>query len=260
MSMLKIGNTQYPSLEGKVSDEEWQVRVNTAAIFRLIPLMGWDDLSMQLVSARVSDGYLFVPNGPLFEEVTASSLVKINMEGDVISDSPFGIVKSTWYPMKAVHEVRKDANYVIHTHDDIIAAVSCNSAGLLPISQSAAFAWADGLAYHSYDGVETYEDKIPGLQASLGATNNAVMLQNHGLLTLGMEASHAFMRHYNIRKACRIQMMAQCARYGELTQFSQGMMDTFKHEINRVQHGDGTTDPWAGLLRKLMKEDPSFMN
>ncbi|WP_322981437.1 class II aldolase/adducin family protein [Pseudomonas sp. C11] len=260
MTTLRIGEVAYPSLEGKVSDEEWRVRVNTAAIFRLIPMMGWDDLSMQLVSARVGDGYLFVPNGPLFEEVTASSLVKINIEGEVISDSPFGIVKSTWYPMKAVHEVREDANYVIHTHDDIIAAVACNSEGLLPISQSAAFAWADGLAYHAYDGVETYEEKMPGLQQSLGATNNAALLQNHGLLTLGVEAGHAFMRHYNIWKACRVQMMAQCARHGELIKFSQEMLNSFKHEVSRVQEGDGTTDPWAGLLRKLIKKDPSFMN
>jgi ribulose-5-phosphate 4-epimerase/fuculose-1-phosphate aldolase len=260
MATLKLGDISYPSVKGKVSDEEWNIRVNTAALFRLIPLMGWDDLSMQLVSARVSDGFLFVPNGPLFEEVTASSLVKINMEGEVISDTPFGIVKSTWYPMKAVHEAREDANFVIHTHDDIIAAVACNSEGLLPISQSAAFAWADGLGYHTYDGVETYEEKMPSLQHSLGATNNAVILRNHGLLTIGYEASHAFMRHYNIRKACNIQMMAQSFRYGELVNFSQDMLDSFKYELGRIQQGDGTTNPWPGLLRKLTGLDPSFMD
>ncbi|SDP77563.1 Ribulose-5-phosphate 4-epimerase/Fuculose-1-phosphate aldolase [Ralstonia sp. 25mfcol4.1] len=258
--MLKIGDVSYPSLEGKVSEEEWDIRVQTAALYRLVPLMGWDDLSMQLVSARVGDHYLFGPAGPLYEEVTASSLVKINLEGDVISDTPFGIVKSTWHPMRAVHEARKDANFVIHTHDDIIAAVACNSAGLLPISQSAAFAIADGLGYHDYEGAETYAEKIPSLQRSLGPTNNAVLLRNHGLLTLGPIARAAFMRHYNIRKACHIQMMAGGATYGSLVHLSQEMLDSFKFELARLGQGEGTTDPWDGLLRKLAKIDPSFMH
>ncbi|MBK5653810.1 MAG: class II aldolase/adducin family protein, partial [Rhizobium sp.] len=258
--MLKIGDTAYPSLKGKVSEEEWNIRVHTAALFRLIPMMGWDDLSMQLVSARVGDHFLFVPCGPLFEEVTASSLVKIDLEGNVVSESPFGIVKSTWYPMRAVHEVRQDANFVIHTHDDIIAAVACNTEGLLPISQSAAFAMADGLSYHDYEGVETYEDRVPSLQRNLGPTNSAVILRNHGLLTLGYEAKHAFIRHYNIRKACNIQMLANSAKQGDLIQFPQAMLDGFKHELMRLGQGDGTTDPWNGLLRKLTKLDPSFMD
>lgn len=258
--MLKIGNIDYPSLEGKVTDEEWQIRVQTAALFRLIPLMGWDDLSMQIVTARVGDNFLFGPAGPLYEEVTASSLVMINLQGEIVSDTPFEIAKSVWYPMRAVHEARQDANFVIHTHDDIIAAIACNSEGLLPISQSAAFAMADGLAYHDYDGVETYEEKIPSLQRSLGPENNAVILRNHGLLTLGYLAKHAFLRHYNIRKACRIQMMAGSAKHGELIKFSQPMLDSFKYELSRVNQGDGTTDPWDGLLRKLEKIDPSFMS
>ncbi|MDU9027496.1 class II aldolase/adducin family protein [Pseudomonas mediterranea] len=260
MTALKIGNVSYPSLEGKVSDVEWRIRVETAAIYRLIPYMGWDDLSMQLVSARVGENFLFGPSGPLYEEVTASSLVKININGEILQDTPFGISKSTWYPMRAVHEARLDANWVIHTHDDTIAAVACNREGLLPISQPAAFAWADGLAYHSYEGVETYEERIPGLQESLGQHNNAVILRNHGLLTLGYEAKHAFLRHYNIHKACNIQMMATSARNGELIHFSEDMLKSFKHELGRVQEGDGTTDPWDGLVRKMTAMDPSFLS
>lgn len=256
---LKIGDITYPSLKGKVSGEEWKARVQLAALCRLIPLMGWDDLSMQLVSARVGDEYLFIPNGPLFEEVTASSLVKINLSGEVLSETPFGIVKSTWYPMRAVHEVRNDASFVIHTHDDIVAAVACNTDGLLPISQPAAFALADGLGYHNYEGVETYEEKIPSLQKALGLDNNAVILRNHGLLTIGWEASHAFLRHYNIRKACRIQVLAAGARHGELIRFSGEVLKEFKEELSRVEGGDGTTNPWDGLLRKLVSLDSSFM-
>lgn len=255
---LKIGDVSYPSLKGKVSAQEWDARVQLAALCRLIPMMGWDDLSMQLVSARVGNEYLFIPNGPLFEEVTASSLVKVNLEGDVLSDTPFGIVKSTWYPMRAVHEARDDVNFVIHTHDDLLAAVACNKNGLLPISQSAAFAMADGLGYHTYDGVETYEEKIPSLQRALGTENNAVLLRNHGLLTVGWEASHAFMRHYNVRKACRIQLLAASAGKEELIHFSDEMLGSFKYELTRLGQGEGTTNPWPGLLRKLDALEPSY--
>lgn len=256
---LAIGNTSYPSLKGVVTDEEWNVRLQLAAVFRLIPLMGWDDLSMQLCSARIGDHFLVGPLGPLFEEVTASSLVKINMAGEVVSDTPFGAVNSVWYPMKAVHEARADANFVIHTHDDIVAAVACNSQGLLPISQPAAFAIADGLGYHAYEGVETYETCIPAIQASLGPTNNALLLRNHGLVTLGYQASHAFLRHYNVRKACRIQMMAQSSNSGSLIHLPPSMIESFRAELQRLAQGVGTSDPWEGLLRKLVKLDPSFM-
>lgn len=257
---LKVGNISYPSLKGKVSEQEWVARVQFAALCRLIPQMGWDDLSMQLISARVGDEYLFIPNGLLFEEMTASSIVKLNIKGEILSDTPFGIVASTWYPMRAVHEARNDVNFVIHTHDDILAAVACNKDGLLPISQSAAFALADGLGYHDYEGVETYEEKIPSLQQALGASNNAVLLRNHGLLTVGWEASHAFMRHYNIWKACRIQLLASGPRNGELIHFPAEMLAEFKHELARVGQGDGTSNPWHGLLRKLTATDSSFMD
>lgn len=257
--MLKIGNTAYPSLKGKVSDEEWDIRVQTAALFRLIPLMGWDDLSMQLVSARVGDHFLAGPSELLYEEVTASSLVKVNLEGDVVSDTPFSVIKSTWYPMRAVHAVRPDANFVIHTHDDYIAAVACNTEGLLPITQSAAFAMADGLAYHDYEGVETYEERMSGLQRSLGACNNALILRNHGLVTLGYLARQAFLRHYNLRKACRIQVLASSAQHRELIKFPPSLVESFQMELLRLAQGEGNTDPWDGLLRKLARLDPEFM-
>lgn len=258
--MLKIGNITYPSLKGRVSDEEWDVRVQTAALFRLIPLLGWDDLSMQLVSARIGEHFLVGPSALLFEEVTASSLVKITLDGEIVGDTPFSIIASTWYPMRGVHEARPDANFVIHSHDDYIAAVACNTEGLLPISQPAAFAMADGLAYHDYEGVETYAERIPGLQRALGATNHAVLLRSHGLLTLGYLARQAFLRHYNLRKACRIQILAGGARHGELIKFPQALIDSFQMELLRLAQGDGTTDPWDGLLRKLAKLDPGFMD
>ncbi|MGN8080856.1 class II aldolase/adducin family protein [Variovorax sp. 22077] len=257
---LKIGDTAYPSLKGKVSDDEWEIRVQTAALFRLIPLMGWDDLSMQLISARVGEHYLVGPNGLLFEEVTASSLVKITVDERLVSETPFGVVPCSWHPMRAVHEARPDANFVIHTHDDIIAAVACNSQGLLPISQSAAFALADGIGYHAYEGVETHPECAVGLQASLGWHNNALLLRNHGLITIGYFAKHAFLRHYNIRKACRIQMMATSTKGGELIQFGPPLLKMFKAELQRVANGEGTSDPWDGLVRKLVKLDPSFMD
>src|SRR5689334_8312356 len=120
--LLNIGDIQYPSLKGQVPADEWQTRVQLAALFRLVPFMGWDDLSMQLCAARVGEHFLFGPDCFLFEEVTASSLVKIDLQGNKVDDSPFKVGPNLWHPMRAVFEVRPDAHTVIHTHDDYVAA------------------------------------------------------------------------------------------------------------------------------------------
>jgi len=254
--MLKIGDVEYPSLKGKVSEEEWQARVELAAMYRLVPMMGWDDQSLTHCSARIGEHYLFNPLGFLFEEITASSLVKVTLDGEIISDTPFEITIGGWYVMKAVHAVREDANFVIHTHDDFGAAVAAQKRGLLPISQPAAFAIGDALAYHDYEGVETYEARMPSLQASLGKANNNLILRNHGLLTLGYFAKHAFLRHHNLRKACRIQVMAG-ADGCELVEVPTPILETFPVEIMRAASGEGN-DAWPGLLRKLERLDPGF--
>jgi ribulose-5-phosphate 4-epimerase/fuculose-1-phosphate aldolase len=249
---MKLGDVEYPSLEGRVGDGEWAARVELAALYRLTPLMGWDSLSITHISARVpgEPHYLFNPKGFLFEEVTASSLVKINLEGEIVSETPFGIVDGGWHPMKAVHAVREDANFVIHVHDLYGVALSARKEGLQPISQTAGFALGDGVAYHAYDGVETYEERVAGLQASLGNANRLI-LHNHGLVTLGPTARSAFMRMNSLREACRIQVLAG---RDHLIQIEPQVASTFAAELARAQGNDA----WPGLLRKLERLDPSY--
>lgn len=252
--MLKFGDTAYPSLEGKVSKAEWRARVDLAALYRLIPLMGWYDLVMAPASARVPgepNHYLFNPTGILFEEMTASALVKIDIEGKIVAETPFSIDGGAWYPMRSVHEVREDADWVIHTHDDDCAALSARREKLLPISQGAAFVLADGLAYHAYDGIETYAERMAGLRQSLG-TANSMLLENHGAVTLGRSAWQALQRMSRLTKACRIQLLA--GRDEDLVRIPEDVIATFPAELKRA----GVNNPWAGLLRKLDRLDPSY--
>lgn len=252
--MPKLGDVDYPSLEGKVSDGEWRARVDLAALYRLIPLMGWYDLVMAPASARVPgepQHYLFNPVGFLFEEITASSLVKITVEGEILSETPFGISQEGWFPMRAVHEVREDADWVIHSHDDDSAALSARREGLLPISQGAAFILADGIAYHDYDGIETYAERMAGIRQSLGHAKT-LLLRNHGAVTLGRTPWQALQRMTRLTKACRIQLLA--GRDEDLVRIPGDVLATFPDELKRVA-GPG---PWAGLLRKLDRLDPSY--
>jgi len=251
---VKLGEIEYPSLQGQVSDAEWATRVQLASLYRLVPIMGWDDMSITHASARVPDEpnhYLFNPLGFLFEEITASCLVKIDIEGNIVAPTPFEITLGGWYPMKAVHEVRDDADFVLHTHEDYGGAMSARKDPLLSITQGAAFVLADKLAYHDYDGVETYEERNPGLQASLGEANRLI-LRNHGLLTLGPTAFHAFYRMYGLVKACRIQLLA--GMRGDLIEIPEVINATFADEIRRAQGNN----PWPGLLRKLDRTDPDY--
>jgi ribulose-5-phosphate 4-epimerase/fuculose-1-phosphate aldolase len=243
---------EYPCLEGVVSEAEWSTRVELAALYRLAVLMGWDDLSITHISAQVPGHphYLFNPSGLLFEEITASSLVKIDLAGQIVGETPFKIVAGGWYPMQAVHAVREDARFVIHTHDAHGIALSIREEGLLPITQTIGFLLADGVAYHDYDGVETYADRVQGLQASLGSANRMI-LRNHGLLTLGETAAQAFRRMHGLVRSCQIQLLAGRER---LIPIGADLLSTFQEELKRAQGND----PWPGLLRKLDRLDPSW--
>lgn len=252
---MKLGDFEYPSLKGKVSDAEWQTRVEMAALCRLIPLMGWWDLSQSPVSARVGDGsghYLFNPVGFMFEEVTASSLVKITLDGDYVDDTPLKIMRAGWYPMQAIHAVRPDANFVIHSHDDLAAALSARNDELLPISQFAGFALADGVAYHDFDGVETYKERMASIQASLGEAN-ILILRNHGAVTLGFIPYLALVRMANLRKSCAIQLYA--GQSADVRRIAPEVIPSFREEIEAGVVADNF---WNGLLRKLDRIDPSY--
>ena len=246
------------SVKSQVSAEEWQVRVDLAACYRIIAMYGWDDLVFTHISARVPGGddhFLINPYGFLFEEITASSLVKVDRDGNKVLDSPHAVNPAGFTIHSAVHAAREDAGCVLHTHTRAGIAVSAQADGLLPISQTSLFPYAS-LAYHDYEGVALNEDEKPRLVADLGS-NNALILRNHGLLTVGPTIADAFLFMYVLETACQIQIMAQ-AGGNELVQVPQPIVDGIKAQAEQVTKGLGGALVWPGLLRKLDRRDPSY--
>ena len=187
------------SIKDKVSEEEWQARTELAAVYRLVALYGWDDLIFTHISMRMphEDGHFLInPYGFLFEEITASSLVKVNLQGDIVSETEHFINPAGFTIHSAVHAARHDVACVLHTHSLHGVAVSAQKDGLLPLSQQSLFPLS-GLAYHDYEGVALNEAEKPRLVADLGA-KNLMILRNHGLLTCGKTAAQAFCDHLDL--------------------------------------------------------------
>ncbi len=242
----------------QVSDEEWQVRINLAACYRLIAVHGWDDLVFTHISARVpgsDEHFLINAYGLLFEEMTASCLVKVDLAGEKVLDSPYAVNPAGFVIHSAVHEAREDVSCVMHTHTRAGIAVSAQADGLLPISQTSLFPLVS-LAYHDYEGVALNEDEKPRLVADLGA-NNAMILRNHGLLTTGKSIADAFLMMYVLETACQIQVLAQSTA-GELIQIAQPIVAGIQAQAEQVTRGLGGDLVWPALLRKLDRTDPSF--
>jgi len=245
-------------VRAQVSDEEWQVRTDLAACYRIIARYGWDDLVFTHISARVpgpEEHFLINPYGMLFEEITASSLVKVDLDGNKVLDTGYPVNPAGFVIHSAVHEARHDVSCVLHTHTRAGIAVSAQADGLLPISQTSLFPYAT-LAYHDYEGVALNEDEKARLVADLG-NNNAMILRNHGLLTAGTTIADAFLMMYVLETACQIQIMAQSGG-GELIPVPTPIVTGIQAQAEQVTKGLGGALVWPGLLRKLDREDPSF--
>ena len=248
---------QIPSLKDQVSPEEWQLRVDLAACYRLVALYGWSDLVFTHISAR-SPGpehhFLINPYGLMFDEITASSLIKVDQQCNKVIDSPFPVNPAGFVIHSAVHAAREDVQCVLHTHTRAGVAVSAQQCGILPISQQSTFVLAS-LAYHDYEGVAFREDEKPRLQADLGRANFLV-LRNHGLLTAGKSVADAFLSMYTFESTCQIQLAAQAG--GELTQINPHIVKGVA-EAMRVQTGGlGGAFVWPSLIRKLNRIDESY--
>jgi ribulose-5-phosphate 4-epimerase/fuculose-1-phosphate aldolase len=246
------------TIRDQVSEAEWQARVDLAAAYRLVAFYGWDDLIFTHISARIpgpEHHFLLNPYGMMFEEVTASSLVKIDLDGRKVSDSPYFINPAGFTIHSAVHAAREDALCVMHLHTDYGIAVSAQENGLLPISQQAMFPLAS-LAYHNYEGLALNEEEKPRLVADLG-DKNYMILRNHGLLTVGKSAADAFLSMYILERACRIQILAQSGG-GDLHRVPNDIIDLTAKQMSAVTVGQGADLTWPGLLRKLDRIDSSF--
>ena len=246
-----------PSLKEVVSAEEWQLRCDLAACYRLVAAYGWSDLVFTHISARVPGGdhsFLINPYGLMFDEITASSLVLIDQDGNKLRESPFPVNRAGFVIHSAIHAAREDAQCVLHTHTRAGVAVSAQAGGVLPISQQSTFVLAS-LAYHDYEGVALHDEEKPRLQADLGSANY-LMLRNHGLLTVGRSIPEAFLAMYMFESTCNIQLAAQAG--GPLTTVQPGILASVA-EAMRVQTGNqGGAFVWPALLRKVERMDPGY--
>lgn len=246
-----------PSLENVVSAEEWQLRVNLAACYRLVAAYGWSDLIFTHISARIpgpEHHFLINPYGMLFDEITASSLIMVDQAGNKLNESPFIVNRAGFVIHSAIHAAREDVQCVLHTHTRAGVAVSAQKNGVLPISQQSTFVLSS-LSYHDYEGVAVRDEEKPRLQADLG-TADFLMLRNHGLLTVGKSIADAFLAMYLFESTCQIQLSAQVG--GELTTVDPQILDGVA-EVARTQTGGlGGSFVWPALLRKLDRNDDSY--
>jgi len=239
------------NIKSSVSEDEWQLRQDLAACYNLVAHYGWDDLIFTHISARVpgpEHHFLINPYGMMFDEITASSLVKVDLEGNKVVPSEYEINPAGFTIHSAIHEGREDAKVVLHLHTNAGVAVSAQTAGLLAISQQSLFPLSN-LSYHEYEGVALREDEKARLQKDLGDTN-FMILRNHGLLTCAESVADAFLNMYILQRACEIQLLAQSGG-NELTPVPQGILEGIQSASKQVTHNAGGQLAWPGLLRKL---------
>jgi ribulose-5-phosphate 4-epimerase/fuculose-1-phosphate aldolase len=246
------------TIQGQVSDAEWKQRIDLAACYRLVAYHRWDDLIFTHISARVpgpEHHFLINPYGMLFDEITASSLVKVDLAGRKVTDSAYDINPAGFTIHSAIHAAREDAKCVMHLHSLNGVAVSAQKHGVLPVSQQSIFVLAS-LAYHDYEGVALNEDEKPRLVRDLG-DKTFFLLRNHGLLTVADNTPDAFLYMYLFETACTIQVRAQ-AGGGELVAIDPRILAGAGAAAKQATRSAGGGLAWPGLLRKLDRIDPSY--
>jgi ribulose-5-phosphate 4-epimerase/fuculose-1-phosphate aldolase len=261
VSAAKVSN---PSVREKVSQEEWQTRVELAALYRIVAKYGMTDLGGTHLSARVpgpEHHFLLNPFGLLFEEVTASNLVKVDMDGNIVGESDYPVNAAGFTIHSAVHMARPEIQCVAHTHTVAGIALSCLEEGLLPVTQHS-MRFYKRVAYHDWEGIATNLDERERLVQDLGK-EKAMILRNHGLLTCGESIPEAWRILYYLEKSCASQLEAMAAAHArgkeliipseEVCEYTGSMME------KRSPTDHGTRD-WAGQLRLLDKEQPDYIN
>jgi ribulose-5-phosphate 4-epimerase/fuculose-1-phosphate aldolase len=254
-----IVESALPSAPVRRSPEEWQVRVDLAAAYRLVAHFGWDDLIFTHLSARVpgpEHHFLINPYGMMFDEITASSLVKIDLDGKIVEESEYSVNAAGFTIHSAVHAAREDAHCVMHLHTTTGVAVSAQADGLLPLNQTAMIVRGD-LAYHEYEGIALDLAERPRLVADLG-DKSAMLLWNHGTLTLGKSVAGAFLTMYFLERACATQVATLAGGVA----LHHASADVQALVTRQAQFGKGMVDDlaWRALVRKIDRIDPSYKN
>lgn len=253
------------SLKGRVSEEEWQARVDLAALYRLAALYGWDDMIYTHISARIpgpEHHFLINPYGMWFEEITASSLVKIDLDGKILQETPYFINPAGFTIHSAVHAAREDAHYVMHLHSDQGVAVSAQKEGLLPLSQHALIALPK-LSYHDYEGIALNLDERERLVNDLGPDAKTMLLRNHGTLALGRTAGECWTNMFYLERACMQQIMALSAGREHVLIAPDAAIETVKMQSGggmrrNVERPVTNGLAWPGALRKLDRDNPGY--
>ena len=242
-----------------MTTEEWQARVELAALYRLVALLGWDDMIFTHLSARVpgpEHHFLINPYGWLFGEITASSLVKVDPEGRAVDPTPHRVNPAGFTIHSAVHAAREDAMFVLHLHTDAGVAVSTHEEGLLPLTQHALIV-LPSLAYHDYEGIALHLDERQRIVRDLGGCH-AMLLRNHGTLALGATAGAAFLNLFMLERACAQQVMALSAGRGGVRLAPQAARDEVRAQMAGPMAAMASMLAWPGLLRRVQRESPGF--
>ena len=244
------------SLQGKVSAEEWKARVDLAALYRLVALYGWDDMVYTHISARIpgtDHNFLINPYGLTFDEITASSLVKIDLEGNILQETPYFINPAGFTIHSAIHAAREDAHYVMHLHSDAGVAVAAQKDGLLPLTQHSLVVMPR-LTYHDYEGIALNLDERERLVASLG-DKTLMLLRNHGTLSVGDTAANCWVGMYYLERSCTMQVMAMSGGRDNVLLAPQASQDEVRAQTAR---GIGGALAWPACLRKLDRQSPGY--
>jgi ribulose-5-phosphate 4-epimerase/fuculose-1-phosphate aldolase len=250
------------SVREQVSPEEWQARVDLAACYRLVAMYGYTEMLANHISVRVPgthDQFLINPYGMLYEEITASSLIKIDVDGNVIFNATdYGVNAAGFVIHSAIHMARHDVDCVAHTHTPAGMAVSAMECGLLPIAQtSMRFVH---IAYHDFEGIADDIDERERLVKDLG-NHEAMILRNHGLLVCGRDVAGAFNVLFRLERACEVQVMAMAANTKLIVPSQEILEKTYDKMKPRPEAANRNGSlAWPALLRKLDRVDTSYRN
>ena len=250
-----------PTLKGEVSDAEWRLRCDLAATYRLAAIYGWTDLIFTHFSVRCPDEggkprFLINPYGVLFDEMTASCLIKVDVDGQVVSDTPYFSNPAGFCIHSAIHMAREDAHAVLHIHSPYGVAVSAQQEGLKRYTQFAMVVH-DDLAYHDYEGIATDLDERERLVADMGA-HHFLILRNHGTLTAGANCATAFLRMYFLEQACKSQILAQSDVKPPREETAEMSAKVMQQGAPAFVAGIGDNLAWPGLLRRLNRINPGY--
>lgn len=250
-----------------ITDAEWRTRIDLAAFYRMAAIHGFDDFLYTHISARVpgpDQHFLINPYGLMFEEITASSLIKVDIDGKILSQSEYGINYAGYVIHSAIHAAREDAHWIAHFHTPAGSGVSAHAEGLLPLTQTSLYI-IPGLSYHDYEGVALHLDERERLVADLGQTN-MMLLRNHGTLALGSNPGDAWRLIYGLEKACAAQVAAlavgrdhvlfapEDAQEEARRQLSGASVDGVARDKRKPNHQLS----WEAVLRKVQRDLPGF--